>query len=65
MILKLNKIMKKLLKKIRDYRDRKFIMRLNRALRNRYCISADLYVDGNIKASGDIKGECSSEFMGC
>ena len=57
--------MKKLLKRIRDYRDRKFIMRLNRALRNRYVISADLYVDGNIKASGDIKGECSSEFMGC
>lgn len=57
--------MKKLLKQIRDYRDRKFIMRLNRALRNRYCISADLYVDGNIKASGDVQGECSSEFMGC
>ena len=55
--------MKKLLKKIRDYRDRKFIMRLNRALRNRYIISADLYVDGDIMASGDIKGKCSSEFM--
>lgn len=55
--------MKKLLKKIRDYRDRKFIMRLNRALKNRYIISADLFVDGNIKASGDIKSECSSEFM--
>lgn len=55
--------MKKLLKRIRDYKDRKFIMRLNRALRNRYVISADLYVDGNIKVSGDIKSKCSSEFM--
>lgn len=46
--------MKKLIEKIRERKDKKFLTRLNRVLKNNM-IDTSLSVNGDISAKGDIR----------